>query len=65
MLFGYCSNLSIINIPDSVTNMSSNVFSGCKNLTTINLEAASIPTTWDPNWKGDCTATVNTGVAMD
>ena len=56
--------LNEINIPKSVTNMGENVFKECSNLTTINLEASAIPDTWNSNWKGDCTATVNTGVPM-
>lgn len=63
--FGGCDSLTSINIPNSVINVGSDVFSFCSNLTVINIEATSIPETWDSDWKGDCTATVNLGVAMD
>lgn len=62
--FAMTKNLKEINIPNSVTSIGGYAFYDCSSLTTINLQATSIPTTWDSNWKGNCTATVNTGVEM-
>ena len=62
--FSGCSSLTGINIPGSVTSIGWRAFSDCSSLTTINLEASEIPSTWHSQWKGNCTATVNTGVKM-
>lgn len=35
--FAYCSSLTSINIPDSVTSIGANAFSGCRSLTSINI----------------------------
>ena len=50
--FAYNTYLTSITIPISVTTMESEIFKGCTNLS-INVEAASLPATWDTNWNID------------
>lgn len=53
--FWNCSSLKTITIPASVTEMSRYVFTHCDNLKKIYIEHESIPSGWDPMWKGTTT----------
>lgn len=64
--FGWCESLKEINIPKSVANMGYGLFfSHWDNYkVTINLEAKSIPTTWNEYWNYCWSPTINYGVQM-
>lgn len=59
--FRECALLTSVTIPDSVTSIGAQAFWGCDQLTIINCEVASMPSGWDSEWKGGCSATVNWG----
>ena len=48
--FKYCSSLGSIIIPNSVTVVGNNCFS---NTTTVFVQTASVPETWDASWNSD------------
>ncbi len=50
--FDSCRKLKSITIPKSVTQIGENAFQYCGSLT-INIEADSIPKTWDLDWNPD------------
>ena len=60
-VFRNCSSLKNVTIPKNVNTMGALVFSGCTALSDIYIEAESIPDTWDPDWLGDCAATLHLG----
>ena len=56
--FASCSSLKEITIPENVDEMGSLVFNDCTNLKTITIEKETIPSSWNTDWLGDCSATV-------
>lgn len=57
-VFLYCTSITSITIPNSVTSIGNNAFYNCSSLKTINCEAESQPSGWDSGWKEYCYATV-------
>lgn len=53
--FWNCSSLKTVTIPSSVSEMSRYVFTHCDSLKKIYIEHESIPSGWDPLWKGTTT----------
>lgn len=57
----YIDNVEITGdlvIPDNVTSIGNNAFSGCTGLTTIYCEADSQPSGWKSSWNNNCSAEV-------
>lgn len=59
--FTGCEGLRSMLIPETVSAMGFSVFDRCIALTDIYCEAAAIPTGWNRNWLGDCSAKVHPG----
>lgn len=59
--FAYCSGITELVIPESVTTIAEGSFQGCNNLTDIYCKKTNKPSGWADNWLGDCGATVHWG----
>ena len=60
--FYYCTSLTSIKIPSSVTTIGNNAFSNCVSLTTIYCEVENKPYGWAPYWLNGTDAKVEWGV---